>query len=118
MSQSESRPEVFYHVVSVERARDFIEAALQAQGLGKFYSHVVAENLVESELLGHRTHGLAKLGQYMEMLKNGDIAAVGEIETIADHGPSFAWNAHRLPGAWVLKLCIEQLLGELHPRPW
>jgi LDH2 family malate/lactate/ureidoglycolate dehydrogenase len=97
--------------------RSFAERILQAGGLNAEHSSAVAVNLVDSDLLGHRTHGLAKLSQYVQMLKKGDIAVEGRIETIADHQASIAWDAHRLAGAWVMKRCLTEILERIPTSP-
>lgn len=61
----------------------------------------VARLLVEADLMGHRTHGLALLPWYIQGIGDGSIASEGEIEEISDRGPSICWNANNLPGAWV-----------------
>ena len=40
----------------------------------------VAESLVEADLLGHATHGLALLADYVEEIDNGTMAPSGEAE--------------------------------------
>ncbi len=103
--------------IPAERALAFAEDVLRHHGLSVPHRRAVAENLIASDLLGHRTHGLAKLAQYVEMLKHGDIAREGEIEVRSDHGSSLSWNANRLPGAWVVGRCLEVMLERIDDQP-
>jgi L-lactate dehydrogenase len=83
---------------------------LLAAGLGDEKAASVVRRLVASELLGHRTHGLAWLPVYIQRLGNGTIAKSGEIEVVSDHASGFAWRANRLPGAFVMERAIANLL--------
>src|SRR5258706_6359374 len=90
---------------------------MQAQGLPAGQAEAVAGKLVESDLLGHRTHGLAMLPMYLERLSDGRIARNGEISVVADHGSTFSWQAHRLPGAWVMNQAIAQAVTRIGEYP-
>lgn len=83
---------------------------LEAAGLDGDKAAAIVRRLVESELLGHRTHGLAWLPTYLQRLGDGTIAKSGEIEIVSDQPTAFAWRAGRLPGAWVMERAVEELL--------
>jgi LDH2 family malate/lactate/ureidoglycolate dehydrogenase len=104
-------------ILSVQAATSFVAAILTHNGLNTAHSNIVARKLIESDLFGHRTHGMAKLGQYVRMLKSGDMGGDGEIVVTADHGASFAWSAHRLPGALVLSQCLDEMLTRIASQP-
>jgi L-lactate dehydrogenase len=88
---------------------------LEAVGLAHERSEAVADSLVQSELLGHRTHGLAWMPTYLQRVQNGTIASSGEIDVIADHSGAFAWSAGRLPGSWVMRKAVAEMLGRGGP---
>jgi LDH2 family malate/lactate/ureidoglycolate dehydrogenase len=71
----------------------------------------VTDIMLESDVLGHRTHGFAFLPVYLDRLAAGTIATSGDIEVLADGGASFAWNAHRLAGAWVTRRAIRDVVA-------
>ncbi|OZI31010.1 hypothetical protein CAL29_23975 [Bordetella genomosp. 10] len=81
---------------------------LQRGGLGADMAGAVARRLVQGQLLGRHTHGLAMLPTYLERLADGRIAREGRIETLSDQGGSFSWRVDRLPGAWVMDRMLAQ----------
>ena len=103
--------------ISVDTVLSFAEQILRHYGLVTPEARAVAATLVEGNLLGHPTHGLAKLPGYVELLKAGGISRSGDIQIVADSGASFAWDAHRRPGPWVVKQAIEKILARSSQHP-
>lgn len=85
---------------------DFAEAALSRAGLPKDPAVSVARGLVEADLLGHTTHGLALLADYVEELTEGRMEKAGRPETVHERGAVATWDARRLPGIWTTELAI------------
>ncbi|RFB79344.1 Ldh family oxidoreductase [Methylovirgula sp. 4M-Z18] len=86
---------------------DFAAAALAAAGLEVEPAGAVARGLVEADLLGHSTHGLALLADYIEELDNGTMEKTGRPAVIADHAAAALWDGHRLPGVWTTALAVD-----------
>lgn len=84
------------------------KGVLAAAGLPDAPAAAVGRGLVEADLLGHTTHGLALLADYVEELDNGTMEKAGEPEVISDHGAVATWNARRLPGVWTTGLAVEE----------
>ncbi|MBU8542756.1 MULTISPECIES: Ldh family oxidoreductase [Roseomonadaceae] len=84
-------------------ARDLCGAA----GLNPEKSAAVATTLVESDLLGHVTHGLALLPRYLEDVANGGMTKAGEPEVLRDRGACLSWNGRRLPGPWLVHKALD-----------
>ena len=63
---------------------------------------VVAEVLVEGDLLGHTTHGLAQLPGYLGAITAGTMATAGEPQVVSDRGGAVLWDGRRLPGPWLV----------------
>jgi L-lactate dehydrogenase len=61
----------------------------------------VAAVLVEGDLLGHTTHGLALLPGYLGELEKGSMAKSGEAKVINSRPAAQAWDGQRLPGPWL-----------------
>ena len=59
---------------------------LQKAGVSSADSELAAKNLIQSDLRGIGTHGVARLGPYMAMLLAGHMNPRGQIQ-ISDHGP-------------------------------
>jgi LDH2 family malate/lactate/ureidoglycolate dehydrogenase len=75
---------------------------LQRAGLDGDKAGTVAEILVEADLLGHTTHGLALLGQYLDELHAGRMARDGRWDVHAAGGAVETWDGRRLPGPWLV----------------
>jgi LDH2 family malate/lactate/ureidoglycolate dehydrogenase len=80
---------------------------LAASGLDSGKAAAVAEILVEGDLLGHTTHGLALLAPYLSELEKGGMAKTGDPEIIADFPAAITWNGRRLPGPWLVLRALE-----------
>ncbi|MBP0445047.1 Ldh family oxidoreductase [Roseomonas sp. SSH11] len=90
---------------------------LVAAGMTSEMAEDVAAVLLEADLLGHRTHGLSMLPNYLERIERGATACKGDLEVLADGGASFAWRANRLPGAWVMRRAIREVLARVTSHP-
>jgi L-lactate dehydrogenase len=67
----------------------------------------VAEILVEADLLGHTTHGLALLPAYLAEIEKGAMTRAGEPHVVADLPAAVTWDAQRLPGPWVVARALD-----------
>lgn len=99
---SESLPRYPFDAL-LERTTDVFARA----GLPPDRARCLAEGLLEADLLGHRTHGLALLPWYRQMLANGEMTREGEPEVISDRGACVAWHGRRLPGAWLTRRAVD-----------
>ena len=57
--------------VALEALRDFVAEALSSQGVPDDDAATVAGLMVEADVLGHATHGVFRLRQYLARLKGG-----------------------------------------------
>ncbi|MGE5852958.1 MAG: Ldh family oxidoreductase, partial [Deltaproteobacteria bacterium] len=64
------------------RLRDFCAALLTAGGMPSSDAGFVAELLVKAELRGYAGHGITRVGQYLEFIRNKtyDLSARPQIE--------------------------------------
>jgi LDH2 family malate/lactate/ureidoglycolate dehydrogenase len=85
----------------------FAQRLLIAAGLAADRAAIIAEVLVEGDLLGHDTHGLALLAPYLKELDSGAMARAGEPEVIADRGATSCWDGRRLPGVWLTAKALD-----------
>lgn len=85
----------------------FAAALLARTGLEEEKSRVVAEILVEGDLLGHTTHGLALLAPYLGELEKNAMAKSGPPGVIADFPAAITWDGGRLPGPWLTVRAID-----------
>jgi LDH2 family malate/lactate/ureidoglycolate dehydrogenase len=85
----------------------FAIALLSKAGMPPDRAAEVAGVLVEGDLLGHDTHGLQLLGQYLGEIETGAMTLIGEPEVINDRGAVVTWDGKRLPGPWLVLRAYE-----------
>ena len=79
----------------------FAHALLARAGVRDDIARDVAAVLVDGDLLGHTTHGLALLAPYLAEIGKGTMAKDG-VPTVVNSRPAVqAWDGHRLPGTWL-----------------
>ena len=89
-----------------ERLLAHAAALLEAAGLSGERAGVVAATLLEGDLMGHTTHGLALLPGYLGEIAAGRMAVAGEPEVVSDRGASVLLDGRRLPGPWLVHHAI------------
>jgi L-lactate dehydrogenase len=82
-------------------------ALLERAGLEAGKARTVAEILVEGDLLGHTTHGLALLAPYLADIEKGGMTMAGQPRVIADFPAAVTWDGNRLPGPWVTVQALD-----------
>lgn len=87
--------------------REFGSALLVGVGLEPEKAKVVADVLVEGDLLGHTTHGLALLAPYLAELEKGSMKKTGQPLTVADFPAAVTWDGQRLPGPWLVVRALD-----------
>ncbi|MBL6958472.1 MAG: Ldh family oxidoreductase [Rhodospirillales bacterium] len=85
----------------------FAARLLVGAGLAEDISGSVAEALVESELLGHSSHGLTLIRPYATQVEKGLLGNSGRPETVTDRGAVLSIDGNLLPGPWVMQHVIE-----------
>ncbi len=89
------------------RMNEFADQLFRAAGFEDDKARVVAEILVEADLMGHATHGLALAPAYLEAAAKGALTTRGEPEIVSDRGACVTWNGRRLPGPWLTARAID-----------
>src|SRR5881397_2839538 len=75
------------HTTALYRAddlRDFARALIERAGVRSDIARDVADVLLDGDLLGHTTHGLALLAPYLGELADGKMAKSGEPTILAE----------------------------------
>jgi L-lactate dehydrogenase len=96
-------PELRY---AAEDLRAFARALLERAGLRSDIARDVADVLLDGDLLGHTTHGLALLAPYLDELAHDRMAKTGEPTVRVRRLAAQTWDGKRLPGPW---LCLRAL---------
>jgi LDH2 family malate/lactate/ureidoglycolate dehydrogenase len=76
-------------------------------GLARAHADCTAQLLLEADLLGHTTHGLALAAGYLKEIANGTMAADGEPQVLNDFEASAVWDGRRLSGLWVTREAVR-----------
>jgi LDH2 family malate/lactate/ureidoglycolate dehydrogenase len=94
---------------SADALTRFAVELLQAAGLDAAPADAVANTLVNGDLMGHDTHGLALLAPYVKELENGGMTRSGAPQVLSDRGASILWDGMRLPGPWLVMSGLDIL---------
>jgi LDH2 family malate/lactate/ureidoglycolate dehydrogenase len=95
----------------------FATALLDGAGLPPDRAANVAQVLLEGDLLGHTTHGLALLPNYLKALAENTMEKGGEPTVLADHGSALTWDGRYLPGPWLVTRAIATARERLAQSP-
>jgi len=87
----------------VRYARELLVAA----GMDVAIAEDVATTLLEGDLLGHDTHGLALLAPYLGEIEKGSMASRGSYTVLNERGAAALWDGQRLPGPWLVLRAME-----------
>jgi L-lactate dehydrogenase len=87
--------------------RGFAADLFAREGIAPDKAAVMAEVLVEADLLGHVTHGLALVPKYLDDIPAGILTPDGEPEVLSDRGACLAWDGRGLPGAWLVTKAMD-----------
>jgi L-lactate dehydrogenase len=83
--------------------RAFTAALFTHAGMEAAKAAVVAEVLVEGDLLGHDTHGLAHLPPYLDAMASGEMTGTGQPELLSETPVVQSWNGRKLAGPWLVR---------------
>jgi L-lactate dehydrogenase len=90
---------------------DFAKALLLKAAMPDEKAEAVAKILVEGELLGRSTHGLALLAPYLKDIESGGMALDGEPEVVSDFGACLTWDGRKLPGPWLVTRGLSEAIS-------
>nr|WP_297457632.1 Ldh family oxidoreductase [uncultured Halomonas sp.] len=93
--------------IAADALQGLCQEALCSVSLVPAYAAIVAETLVEADLLGHLTHGTALLPRYLKELEEGRMTPDGEPTAINDTGASAAWDGNYLPGPVLVRQALD-----------
>ncbi len=85
----------------------FARALLERAGMRDDIARDVADILVEGDLLGHTTHGLALLAPYLAEIEKGAMATSGTAEIVNERAAAQTWDGRRLPGPWLTLRALD-----------
>jgi len=89
----------------------FAHALLTGAGVRADIARDVAGVLVDGDLLGHTTHGLALLGGYLGEIEKGAMARDGAPAIVNSRAAAQTWDGGRLPGPWLTLRALDAAAG-------
>lgn len=92
---------------AADSLRAFATGLLDRAGVATEIARDVADMLVEADLLGHTTHGLALLAPYLAEIEKGGMAKSGEPEIVNSRPAAQLWDGKRLPGPWLTLRALD-----------
>ena len=95
----------------------FAKSVLEKLELPSERAAVVADILVEGDLMGHTTHGLQLLAAYLKELSESGMAATGEPKVLQDRGAAVTWDGDYLPGPWLVSSAMELAFERITVHP-
>jgi LDH2 family malate/lactate/ureidoglycolate dehydrogenase len=90
-----------------ESLRAYAVALLIAVGVRDDIARDVAAVLLDGDLMGHTTHGLALLPAYLKELAGGGMRKAGDAEVVQRSGAAQTWDGRRLPGPWLTLRALD-----------
>jgi LDH2 family malate/lactate/ureidoglycolate dehydrogenase len=91
--------------------RAFARALLERAGVRGDIAADVADVLLDGDLLGHTTHGLALLASYLDELAHDRMARSGEPTVVSSRRAAQVWDGKRLPGPWLTLRALEAAMA-------
>ncbi len=90
---------------------DCARALLVRAGVAEPLADDVAEVLLEGELLGHDTHGLALLAPYLAEIERGAMRRYGDFVVVNERLAAATWDGRRLPGPWLARRAVDAAIA-------
>ncbi|MCH2630576.1 MAG: Ldh family oxidoreductase [Pseudomonadota bacterium] len=84
-----------------------VKNLFHAAGMEIEKCEIIAPLLVEADLIGHTTHGIAQVPAYLKGLENGQMSGKGQPTVVADRGPVIVWDGNRISGVWLTATAID-----------
>ena len=85
----------------------FASQLFQKAGLDEEKASISAAILVEGDLMGHTTHGLALLSPYLAEAEAGRMLGEGQPDVAASTATTQTWDGRYLPGPWLTVKAAE-----------
>ena len=94
--------------IDAEALRDFASAVYQGAGMPGDDAYLVADTLVQADLWGHQSHGVLRLGWYLDRIRNGVMSPVTKPEFVVDSGAIALIEGHDGVGHVLTQLATRE----------
>jgi len=96
--------------VDAQKLIEFATAVYAQQGMPEADARFVADTLVQADLWGHQSHGVLRLGWYLDRLRNKVMNPVTTPELVVDAGGIAVIDGHDGVGHVLTKLAAEEAI--------
>jgi LDH2 family malate/lactate/ureidoglycolate dehydrogenase len=95
---------------------DFATAVYAGEGMPEDDARLLADTLVQADLWGHQSHGVLRLGWYLDRLRNGVMKPVTQPEVTVDAGAVAVIDGHDGVGQVLTRLATTEAVkrAEVH----
>lgn len=90
------------------KLREFARELTTRSGMRADIARDVADVLLDGDLLGHTTHGLALLSPYLDEVAEGRMTKDGEPKVLSRRAAAETWDGERLPGPWLTLRALDR----------
>jgi len=96
--------------IDPERLTDFATAVYATAGMPESDAQLVADTLVQADLWGHQSHGVLRLGWYLDRIRNGVMKPVTQPEFVVDAGAIAVIDGHDGVGHVLAMLATDEAI--------
>jgi LDH2 family malate/lactate/ureidoglycolate dehydrogenase len=96
--------------VDATRLTDFAAAVYASAGMPEAEARLVADTLVQADLWGHQSHGVLRLGWYLDRLRHGVMQPVTTPEFVVDAGAIAVIDGHDGVGQVLTMLATHEAI--------
>lgn len=96
--------------VNAEKLLDFATAVYAGAGMPERDARFVADTLVQADLWGHQSHGVLRLGWYLDRIRNGVMKPVTQLEFVVDAGSIAVIDGHDGVGHVITELATREAI--------
>src|SRR5882672_5339379 len=94
--------------VNAQRLIDFATAVYASAGMPAADARLVADTLVQADLWGHQSHGVLRLGWYLDRMRNKVMNPVTKPEFVVDAGTIAVIDGHDGVGHVLTVLAVKE----------
>lgn len=100
----------FSHHIDATRLTDFAAAVYAGAGMPEADAQLVADTLVQADLWGHQSHGVLRLGWYLDRIRHGVMHPVTTPEFVVDAGAIAVIDGHDGVGQVLTMLATHEAI--------
>jgi LDH2 family malate/lactate/ureidoglycolate dehydrogenase len=98
----------FSHRIDATRLTDFATAVYTGAGMPEADARLVADTLVQADLWGHQSHGVLRLGWYLDRIRHGVMQPVTTPAFVVDAGAIAVIDGHDGVGQVLTMLATHE----------